>query len=140
MLSRLAAIAVAACLALPASVHADPPSLAQKISCDPLENCLIGQSGPSRPHGWSSPRLAPPRSEYRQPGPYLDLGVQSPRTADPDYRMGRPRYVQPPNPYKVRVTPAHVDWCSMRYRSYRPQDNTFQPFNGPRRQCFSPYS
>nr|CAD6418850.1 BA14K family protein [Rhizobium sp. Q54] len=34
---------------------------------------------------------------------------------------------------------AHVRWCYARYRSYRASDNTFQPYNGPRRQCFSPY-
>jgi hypothetical protein len=34
---------------------------------------------------------------------------------------------------------AHVDWCYDRYRSYRASDNTYQPFNGPRRQCYSPY-
>lgn len=35
---------------------------------------------------------------------------------------------------------AHVNWCSDRYRSYRASDNTFQPYNGPRRTCVSPYS
>jgi len=35
---------------------------------------------------------------------------------------------------------AHVQWCYSRYRSYRASDNTFQPYNGPRRQCISPYS
>jgi len=34
---------------------------------------------------------------------------------------------------------AHVQWCYDRYRSYRASDNTFQPNNGPRRQCVSPY-
>jgi hypothetical protein len=34
---------------------------------------------------------------------------------------------------------AHVQWCYDHYRSYREYDNTFQPFNGPRRQCYSPY-
>lgn len=33
----------------------------------------------------------------------------------------------------------HVRWCENRYRSYRASDNTFQPYNGPRRQCTSPY-
>jgi hypothetical protein len=33
----------------------------------------------------------------------------------------------------------HVDWCYDRYRSYRDWDNTFQPYHGPRRQCYSPY-
>lgn len=34
---------------------------------------------------------------------------------------------------------AHVQWCYDRYRSYRASDNTFQPYNGPRQQCVSPY-
>ena len=34
---------------------------------------------------------------------------------------------------------SHVRWCANRYRSYRAYDNTFQPYNGPRRQCYSPY-
>nr|WP_281503052.1 BA14K family protein [Ancylobacter crimeensis] len=34
---------------------------------------------------------------------------------------------------------AHVAWCHNRWRSYRSSDNTFQPNNGPRRQCISPY-
>ncbi|RUM97879.1 BA14K family protein [Pseudaminobacter arsenicus] len=34
---------------------------------------------------------------------------------------------------------SHVQWCYNRYRSYRASDNTYQPYNGPRRQCLSPY-
>lgn len=33
----------------------------------------------------------------------------------------------------------HINWCANRYRSYRASDNSFQPYNGPRAQCFSPY-
>ncbi|MBS7540141.1 BA14K family protein [Ancylobacter lacus] len=33
----------------------------------------------------------------------------------------------------------HVAWCQSQYRSYRASDNTFQPYNGPRQQCVSPY-
>ncbi|MFT4162173.1 BA14K family protein [Shinella zoogloeoides] len=35
---------------------------------------------------------------------------------------------------------SHVNWCANRYRTYRAYDNTFQPNNGPRKQCISPYS
>lgn len=35
---------------------------------------------------------------------------------------------------------AHVRWCYDRYRSYRVSDNTWQPYQGPRRQCYSPYN
>lgn len=33
---------------------------------------------------------------------------------------------------------SHNEWCYNRYRSYRASDNTYQPTNGPRRQCVSP--
>jgi hypothetical protein len=41
----------------------------------------------------------------------------------------------------VRASSAndHEAWCYNRYRSYRAWDNTFQPYNGPRRQCYSPF-
>jgi len=44
-----------------------------------------------------------------------------------------------PPPRVYRGGNAHVQWCYNRYRSYRASDNTFQPYNGPRRQCVSPY-
>jgi BA14K-like protein len=43
-------------------------------------------------------------------------------------------------PSRVYGGDAHVQWCYNRYRSYRAWDNTYQPYNGPRRQCWSPYS
>lgn len=47
---------------------------------------------------------------------------------------------QPPRARAVPRNRAHVAWCYDRYRSYREWDNTFQPYNGPRRECYSPYS
>ncbi len=34
----------------------------------------------------------------------------------------------------------HGEWCSHRYRSYRPEDNTYTSYSGARRECISPYS
>lgn len=34
---------------------------------------------------------------------------------------------------------AHDNWCLQRYRSYDRTSKTFQPYNGPRRYCNSPY-
>lgn len=34
---------------------------------------------------------------------------------------------------------AHVEWCASRYRSYRPQDNSYMSFSGGQRTCISPY-
>jgi hypothetical protein len=33
---------------------------------------------------------------------------------------------------------ARVEWCHNRYRSYRASDNSYQPYNGRRRQCQPP--
>ncbi|MCJ8518490.1 hypothetical protein ABID21_001188 [Pseudorhizobium tarimense] len=40
---------------------------------------------------------------------------------------------------QVEADSTHVSWCLDRYRSYRPSDNTYQPYNGPRRACESPF-
>lgn len=34
---------------------------------------------------------------------------------------------------------SHNEWCSNRWRSYRAYDNSYQPNNGPRKQCVSPF-
>ena len=44
-----------------------------------------------------------------------------------------------PRPPRRGLNQAHVQWCYDRYRSYRSWDNTFQPYQGPRRACRSPY-
>lgn len=47
---------------------------------------------------------------------------------------------QPAPVYRSQSGSAHVRWCYNRYRSYRAYDDTYQPYDGPRRQCYSPYS
>lgn len=41
--------------------------------------------------------------------------------------------------YRAGINPRHYEWCHARYRSYDARTNTFQPYNGPRRACLSPY-
>jgi hypothetical protein len=38
------------------------------------------------------------------------------------------------------LTSQHYSWCQQRYISYRAGDNSFQPYQGPRQACVSPYS
>lgn len=78
-------------------------------------------------HGWRHHRRDWRWRDHYRPGLYLNFGI-------PAYR-----YVEPRRP-AYRVSNAHVNWCYNRYRSYRAWDNTYQPYNGPRRQCWSPYS
>lgn len=44
------------------------------------------------------------------------------------------------NQQPQRLSRQHVRWCQDRWRSYRVSDNSYQPLNGPRRACVSPYS
>ena len=71
-------------------------------------------------------RPPPPRRHYRH-GPSVHFGWSA-----PVYRHVAPRP-------RIRASSNHVNWCYNRYRSYRASDNTYQPYNGPRRQCYSPY-
>jgi len=40
---------------------------------------------------------------------------------------------------KVSLSREHVAWCSKRYRSYRPETNSYRSYSGRSRECVSPY-
>ncbi|MER9266538.1 BA14K family protein [Mesorhizobium sp. M0195] len=45
-------------------------------------------------------------------------------------------YAPSDEPGDAELSSDHVQYCFSRYRSYRPEDNTYQPYSGgPRRQC-----
>ncbi|MTH99460.1 BA14K family protein [Roseibium sp. RKSG952] len=44
-----------------------------------------------------------------------------------------------PVPLAGELRVKHVNWCLGKYRSYLVADNTYQPFEGPRTICRSPY-
>lgn len=51
----------------------------------------------------------------------------------------QPPVAAPPTYAPVRLSAAHVNWCENRWKSYRVSDNSYQPLNGPRQACVSPY-
>lgn len=95
------------------------------------------QARPSRPGHWNGHRGSRTyRSGWRRhsdgwwyplaaftAGAIIGGAVTQPRPASPAWRHND----------------AHLRWCHDRFRSFRASDNTFQPYNGPRRQCISPY-
>ena len=42
-------------------------------------------------------------------------------------------------PSRIGLPAGHVEWCSDRYRTYRISDDTFQPVEGGRKPCISPF-
>ncbi|WP_192360987.1 BA14K family protein [Mesorhizobium mediterraneum] len=77
--------------------------------------------------------------------PYLDAGPVEPAAQPPDDGAS---YIEATDTWPMdgdvpsdetaaaQLPPDHVDYCFSRYRSYRPEDNSYQPYSGgPRRQC-----
>ncbi len=89
------------------------------------------------------------RFERRRDGAYLN-GRRGYRERRPGYRSYN-GYWFPPAAFVAgaiiggalsnqrQMSNAHVEWCENHYRSYRASDNSYQPYNGPRRACVSPY-
>ncbi|MDX8491710.1 BA14K family protein [Mesorhizobium sp. VK22B] len=40
---------------------------------------------------------------------------------------------------QAQLPAAHLEWCANRYRSYRPQENSYRSYSGELRPCISPY-
>lgn len=92
---------------------------------------------------------------YREGGGYYYNGHRGYRSPRPGYRNHNGFWfpagafiagaiiggaLNNPAPVYRGTGNAHVQWCHNRWRSYRAYDNTYQPYNGPRQQCYSPYS
>lgn len=93
---------------------------------------------------------------YRVRGVYYYNGHRGVVVARPGYRYYRGYWfpgaafaagmavgtavATPPPVHYRRPAATHVAWCYETYRSYRAWDNSYQPYGGPRRQCWSPYS
>lgn len=77
-------------------------------------------------------------SRYRGMSPDISVGPGATVGGPLPGTVGRIR-VRPQQRIKD-ATEAHLRWCRERYISYRAYDNTFQPFDGPRRPCHSPYN
>lgn len=102
--------------------------------------------------GWDRPRYERYRHYRRHSGAGVALGLGlgvplgaylATRPAYDPYYYNDGYYVQrvAPRPvYRSYGGNRHVNWCFNRYRSYRAWDNSFQPYHGPRQQCYSPFS
>lgn len=106
--------------------------LVQDYNVGQMRERWIRERDPRWRHGrhWrDGPRWRHHRGWQRPPYYHRGPGIEFHIAPAPRYRP-RPSH---------RLTQAHYRWCQARYRSYRAWDNTFQPYNGPRRQCISPY-
>ncbi|PWK72868.1 BA14K family protein [Aminobacter sp. AP02] len=161
-LARSGLVALGLVVGLPLAASAGPASLARPATPVPQANADLtkvqycGGYGcrPYRNDGWGGDgwrgrdyrrydnnwrgNYRPYRPNYfGGTGIYFNFGVPAYRYYEPRYYQ--PRYYEPRRVYRSGVSSPHARWCYSRYRSYRAWDNTFQPYNGPRQQCWSPY-
>lgn len=131
-LMSLCAAAIAAPLAFAAA-----PVAAQGFALE------IGPQGPRIGFYNEGPRVyynGFPGYSHRRHGYRYYRGYWFPEEAFIDRRHTGSIYDRDRRGHQRDYGRSHVEWCYDRYRSYRATDNTFQPYNGPRRQCYSPYS
>ncbi|MDX8480750.1 BA14K family protein [Mesorhizobium sp. VK24D] len=79
----------------------------------------------------ATPPPAPPRQLQPLPG-FSQPGQPAPdANADPQQAPAQQQQAQLPA--------AHLEWCANRYRSYRPEENSYRSYSGELRPCVSPY-
>ena len=57
----------------------------------------------------------------------------------PDANAVQPSQQQNAPALQAQLPAAHLEWCANRYRSYRPEENSYRSYNGDLRPCISPY-
>lgn len=78
--------------------------------------------------------LAAPAQPKLQPLP----DVSGPSQPTPDANVAK--QPAPADRQAERQLPvAHLQWCASRYRSYRPDENSYRSYSGELRPCISPY-
>ncbi|MFZ2101391.1 MAG: BA14K family protein [Oricola sp.] len=136
LLSCAAAVAPQAGSAMPSASHAVE---ARTPLVAPVHGDIYWRY--NRPYWNGYPGYPAYRPGYRPYGgfwfPNSAFGIII--TPTPRYRTYRYYEPGPGIEPTYQLTTQHYRWCENRYRSYRQSDNTFQPYNGPRRQCVSPY-
>lgn len=122
-----------ACCAMLLAMALAAPAQAGEWQYDPARDLILYGSVPvSRWYG-ERPSMQPPAyplPAYVTPCPHRLCGYPL-----PIYKARRPW----PVARAYRVSTAHVEWCAARYQSYDVRTDTYQPYHGPRRYCWSPY-
>lgn len=81
---------------------------------------------------------APPLPPRLQPLPDVSaLGQPAPDANASNNATQQPATADQQGQQQLPI--AHMQWCANRYRSYRPQENSYRSYSGELRPCISPY-
>ena len=111
-----------------------------RFSYDEVEDSYTSYSGELRP--CVSPFTRGTEAIFAEEGgsglePTVSLEEDFADAGDPDLPVVHNASDAPESGYQTGyLTEDHISDCFSRYRSYRPEDNSYQPYGGgPRRQC-----
>ena len=112
-------------------------SLASLVTADPQPQEVTSLAAPDL---WTtSPvRVDLTRQHYqRLPAAYSSYVTEAPKVAvenrQPDTLQAKPE------PVRLVLSTAHLQWCAERYRSFDPATNSYRSYSGETRSCKSPY-
>lgn len=80
------------------------------------------------------------RSYDKGDNSYQPFGGGPRRVCAPPAEIATPALQQVAEVGDSREIDARAKWCMDRYNSYRLEDNSYQPFSGPRKRCVGPES
>lgn len=140
----VASLSLALVAGVPATSHAAPLSPFQAVAPEATSDVIHVQR--NNREGRRMNRHQPPRHGQRHGHRRNDnlvpligglaagaiiLGIEADRARERERRREREIYYDDDD---------HIAWCLDRYRSYDIRSDSYQPFEGPRRRCISPYS
>lgn len=131
-------VALGMIFAVATGAHADGVRV-PFIAADPSTGALTGTAPPEQ-------GLYVHRGNVYYRGVEGPLERKVPRIAGPTYPpyafsngIAAPDANAPARLGGGAATARHITWCRETYQSYRIADNTFKPYEGPRKQCDSPF-
>ncbi|RAZ84204.1 BA14K family protein [Mesorhizobium hawassense] len=99
---------------------------------------------PAKPGEPAKPDGAAQATALAKPAPSAPPRLQPlPDVSGPGQPASDANAAQQPAPAdeqaEQQLPVAHLQWCATRYRSYRPQENSYRSYSGELRPCISPY-
>ena len=137
-MSRGVLVAVSAAILIATSLAS--PGRAGGWQYDPAADLILYDSVPVAPWYRQRPWIGTGPGHYYSYYPHHVPSYPDRLTGYPVpiYKAHRPLPVPVIRAYRAQ-TAAHVERCAQRYRSYDIGSDTYQPYEGPRRLCRSPF-
>ena len=109
----------------------------QTLERIPAQQAAGAPAKPAGTEGGTQTAALTPSAPQAHPRLQPLPGVSEPGQPAPDANAPQP--ATPDRQALQQLPVAHLQWCANRYRSYRPDENSYRSYSGELRPCISPY-